>query len=305
MRCNTATVVSAVVILLGTAADSAKHNVPGQARTRTCVAMKGEKVPLRYADGTLTGWFVRGDDPSMQGGNQKDCPPGSMEMDAHEIITTANGMKLYFHPGGGPDHYKNWIDNGQYGHIAAEDMKALPPIKPSANGKPAPLHEGARYIITPTRIPQDMFYKPNADEHGHTGSTYLTYGDPGFEKTGGRDEWTYNNWSWVQNGGAEYPANKCGGGGMVRAMGKSGTIFTAAAVEPIIGYSYGPDNQINGRVTAVYGKTTTGPGEKGDAIFGWLPLCYQKTDDIIVPCVRRSSAAGTIALVPNKSAYRL
>src|SRR5439155_22839323 len=122
MRCNTATIVSAVVILLGTAADSAKHNVPGQARTRTCVAMKGEKVPLRYADGTLTGWFVRGDDPSMQGGNQKDCPPGSMEMDAHEIITTANGMKLYFHPGGGPDHYKNWIDNGQYGHIAAGDM---------------------------------------------------------------------------------------------------------------------------------------------------------------------------------------
>ena len=92
---------------------------------------------------------------------------------------------------------------------------------------------------------------------------------------------------------------------MVRALAKRDQLFIAADVAPIVGYSYGPDNQVNGRVTAFYGKTTTGPGEKGDAIFGWLPLCYQKTDEIIVPCVRRSTAAGTIALAPNKSADRL
>jgi hypothetical protein len=132
-----------------------------------------------------------------------------------------------------------------------------------------------------------MFYKPNANAEGRTGSTYYTYGDPGFDKTKGNGHWTYINWSWVQNGGREYPANKCNGGGMVRALARPGTVFQACKVEPIIGYSYGRDNKINGRVTAFYGRAITGPGEKGDAIFGWLPLCYQKNDGVIVPCVQR------------------
>src|SRR5438552_156172 len=164
----------------------------------------------------------------------------------------------------------------------------------SLNAAAAPLSPIV-YFIEPMRIPDDMFYKPNADAAGRTGSTYYTYGNPGYDKTEGRGDWTYINWSWVQNGhGAKFPENKCNGGGMVRALAKRDQLFIAADVAPIVGYSYGPDNQVNGRVTAFYGKTTTGPGEKGDPIFGWLPLCYQKTDDIIVPCVRRSTAAGTI-----------
>ena len=83
-------------------APSSAFNIPGQARTRTCVAMKGAKVPLRFADGTPTGWFVHGSDPSKQGGNRAPCEPGTMEMDVHEEVTTAGGMKLFFHPVAAP-----------------------------------------------------------------------------------------------------------------------------------------------------------------------------------------------------------
>ncbi len=72
-------------------APSSAFNLPGQARTRTCVAMQGAKVPLRFADGTPTGWFVSGDDPSRQGGDHAECPRGTMEMDVHEALTTACG----------------------------------------------------------------------------------------------------------------------------------------------------------------------------------------------------------------------
>lgn len=266
---------------------SSRFNLPVQKRTRTCVAMKGDKIPLRFADGTPTGYFARGDDPSQQGDEKRACPPGSLEIDAHETIKTGDGTVLYFHPGGGPSHYRDYVNNGQYGHVAAADLKEQPKTSLTGNGKPAPL-SGILYFITPTRIPDDMFYKPNADDAGRTGSTYLTYGDPGFDKTRGKAHWTYINWSWVQNGGSEYPANKCNGGGMVRALGKPGTLLWGCKVEPIIGYSYGRDNKINGRVTAFYGRMFAGPEDKGDEIFGWLPLCYQKTDDVIVPCISRA-----------------
>ena len=273
------------------AAPADRFNVPGQRRTRTCAEMKGEKIPLRFADGTPTGFFAHANDPSKDA----RCAVGCVELDAHEVITTPSGMKLVFHAGGGPGHYEDHVENGQYGHIAIDDLKSPSKLTPKdLNGKPAPWKTGAAYLITPTRIPHDMWYKPNVTEAGRSGSTYFTYGNPGYDKTRGRGDWTYINWSWVQNGGPKYPENTCGGGGMVRAMGRRGMTFVAADVAPVIGYSYGPDNQVNGRVTAFYGRTTAGGGgekDGGSEIFGWLPHSYQKTGDIIVPCVRRSRAA--------------
>jgi hypothetical protein len=143
-----------------------------------------------------------------------------------------------------------------------------------------------------------MWYKPNVNAEGRSGSTYFTYGNPGYDKTKGRGDFTYINWSWVQNGGDQYPENICRGGGMVRAIGKRGMTFVAADVEAVIGYSYGADNKINGRVTAFYGRATAGPGDGGTEIFGWLPHSYQKNDDIIVPCVRRSMRARQMVTPP-------
>jgi hypothetical protein len=276
----------AVAADLSVEAPASDFNLPGQARTRTCVPMKSTKVVLRFSDGTPTGWFVSGDDPSRQGGNHQACPRSTMELDVHEMVTTANGMKLYFHPGGGPGHYRDCVEDGQYGHVAEEDLVSPPNPVGDINGKPAPL-SGVRYFITPTRIPPDMWYKPNVS-NGHSGSTYYTYGNPGYDKTGGRGDWTYLNWSWVQNGGATYPANKCGGGGMVRALAKRDSDFNACSVKAIIGYSYGADNAVNGRVTALYGRMFAGPEEKGHAIYGWTAHSYQKNGESIVPCLRRA-----------------
>lgn len=279
-------------------APAEKYNVPGQHRTRTAAEMKGEKIPLRFADGTATGFFAHADDPSKLGDNRQPAPVGFLEIDAHEILTSGEGMKLLFHPGGGPDHYEDYVEKGQYGHVAVDDLKSPLKLKPlGLNGKPAPWKNRAAYLITPTRIPRDMWYKPNVND-GRSGSTYFTYGNPGYDKTRGRGDWTYINWSWVQNGGAKYPQNICRGGGMVRALGKRGMNFVAADVEPVIGYSYGPDNQVNGRVTAFYGRTTAGPGDGGSEIFGWLVHSYQKNGDIIVPCVRRNAPPKRTAAAP-------
>jgi hypothetical protein len=267
------------------------HNMPGQRRTRTPAALKGEKVPLRFSDGTPTGFFAWANDPSKNGDGGKPVAAGFMEMDAQEVITTGSGMRLLFHPGGGM--YDDAVEHGQYGHVALDDLKNPPTPRPqNLNGKPAPL-TGQRCVVTPTVIPHDMFYKPNADEAGRTGSTYYTYGNPGYDKTKGRGDWTYINWSWVQNGrGPDYPANKTAGGGLVRAVVKRGQLFAACDVPPVVGYSWGPDNKVNGRVTAFYGRTNAGPGDKGSEIYGWLPHSYQKNDDVIVPCVRRAPRFG-------------
>ena len=267
------------------AAPADKVNLPGQHRTRTCVKMMTPVVPLRFADGKPTGFFVRADDPSTQGG-KRPCSAGFMEIDAREMLTTASGATLYFHPGGGGDLYKDSEEDGQYGHIAVTDLAELPKLKRSKNGKPAAL-SGAAYYIAPTRIPHDMWYKAEVVD-GHSGASYANYGNPGYDKTDGRGDWTYITWSWVQNGGKKYPDNINGGGGIVRALGKRDMRFAAAAVEQIIGYSYGADNRANGRVTVIYGSTHTGPGEGGSSIYGWLAHSYQRQNEPIVPCVRRA-----------------
>ena len=283
------------LVCIAAVAPAERFNVPGQHRTRTPGEMKGDKIPLRFADGTPTGFFAHADDPSKYGDNRKPAKVGFLELDAQEILVAPRGMKLLFHPGGGPDHYEDHVEKGQYGHVAVDDLKSPVKLAPvGLNGKPAPWKNGAAYLITPTRIPRDMWYKPNVSDEGRSGSTYFTYGNPGHDKTRGRGDWTYINWSWVQNGGDKYPENICRGGGMVRAIGQRGMTFTAADVAPVVGYSYGPDNQVNGRVTAFYGRTTTGGGGDkggGSEIFGWLPHSYQKTGGVIVPCVRRSRAA--------------
>jgi hypothetical protein len=265
-----------------------KFNLSGQHRTFTCVKMSAPVVPLRFADGKPTGFFVRADDPRKRGG-KKPCTAGFVEIDAHETLTGTNGETLYFHPGGGG--YNDPVENGQYGHIAAADLAAPPKLKPSENGKPA-ASSGAAYYIAPTKIPHDMWYKAEV-VNGRSGSTYYTYGNPGYDKTFGRGDWTYISWSWVQNGGSVYPDNINHGGGIVRALGKRDQLFMASLVEPIIGYSYGANNRTNGRVTVIYGNANAGLGKAGSHVFGWLVHSYQHQNEPIVPCVRRAAAAAS------------
>jgi hypothetical protein len=289
---------SAVLLcLLVVSADlpAEKFNLSGQHRTRTCVEMKGAFVPLRFADGTPTGFWAHADVPSQQGSTDP-CAVGTMEIDAHARLISGENLTTYFHPGGGSDLYlKNYMETGQYGHIARDDLKGAIKLIPCDNGKSAPVRSGRTYYATPTRIPLDMWYKPNATS-GRSGARYATYGNPGYDKTYGRGDWTYISWSWVQTGGTDYAANDFGGGGIARALVKRGMHLAACDVKPILGISFGADNQPNGRVTALYARAYTGPAKSGSAIHGWLPHSYQQNNDLIVPCVRRTADPPAVAL---------
>src|SRR4051794_29469164 len=282
---NAASGVAALLILLGAVADSSTYNVPGQKRTHNCAVMKKTLVPIRFPDGSTTGFYVHADDPSQQGGASTPCAVGAMETDAQETLKDGNGNSYYFHPGGGPTYYTDYVNNGQYGHIISPDITPPAVAPQNLNGKAAPLAPAYVFAITPTRIPQDMWYKANV-VNGSSGSTYYTYGNPGYDKTGGRGDWTYICWSVVQNGsGQPYPNNVTHGGGLVRALGKRDAVFNRCDVTPIVGISYGDGDVQNGVVTSIYGKTTA--GTNGSPIYGWLVFSYQRIGEPLVPCVRR------------------
>jgi hypothetical protein len=265
---------------------SSAWNRDGQTRTHTCTPMKYSAATLRFPDGSPTVFYVQANDPSRNG-SSPDCGIGTMEIDAQEILYNNAGADLYFHAGGGPDLYNNYVDNGQYGHIWVVDLLSRPTLDPigingagcSASSTPG---TDASYYITPTRVPNDMFYKPGAS---NPGSTYYTYGNPGYDKTGGRGDWTYISWSWVQNGGTSYPGNITSGGGLVRALGKRDKVFHRCDVSSIHSVSYGPNNAQNGSTIAIYGKTRGDTA--GSWIYGWLMHSYQKTGQAVIPCVRR------------------
>jgi hypothetical protein len=264
---------------------SSAWNKDGQVRSHSCTPMKYATATLRFPDGTATGFYARADDPSKNG-SAADCGTGYVELDAQELLYTGDGKDLYFHPGGGPDYYNDYVNNGQYGHIWVTDLLSRPTLNPvGINGKgcTASTTPGTdfSYYLTPTRIPDDMYYKPGLD---NPGSKYLTYGNPGYDKTGGRGDWTYISWSWVQNGGSSYPSNIVGGGGLVRALGKRDKVFHRCDVSSIHGISYGANNAQNGGVTAIYGKTRV--DATGSWVYGWIVHSYQKTGQPLVPCVR-------------------
>ena len=271
------------------ATDPAENwNVDGQQRTRSSAPMKYATATLRFPDATPTGFYVRADDPSNMG-SSPDLPNGYMEIDAQEILYTGDGKDLYFHPGGGHNEYVDEVNNGQYGHIWVTDMTARPTLQPqNLNGKPcaASTTPGTAfsYYITPTRIPSDMMYKPPGIV-GNSGAKWWTYGNPGFDKTEGRGDWTYIVWSCVQNGNSGYyPADYKNGGGMVRALGKRDKVFHRGDIYKIVGNSYGTNDVKNGVVTNIYGKTRA--DATGSWIYGWLVHSYQRTGGPLVPCVR-------------------
>ncbi|MGI8964495.1 MAG: hypothetical protein ACR2H1_00215, partial [Limisphaerales bacterium] len=180
---------------------SSTWNVAGQNRTDSCASMKYSAATLLFPDATPTGFYAQASDPSRNAG----CGIGWVEIDAQEILYTGAGQDLYFHPGGGPlnpdgsGYYVDYVNNGQYGHIWVTDINARPTLKPqNLNGKgcSASTTPGTAfaYYITPTSIPTDMLNKPPANG----GAKWYGYGNPGYDKTGGRGDWTYIVWSCVQ-----------------------------------------------------------------------------------------------------------
>jgi hypothetical protein len=266
---------------------SSSWNHAGQVRTHSCTPLKYSLVPLRFPDGTTTGFYANGGDPSKNG-SSPDCAAGQTEIDAQEILFNNAGWDLYFRPGGGPDLYNDPGNNGQYGHIWVAELNARPSLQPSnlnGQGCAASTTPGTdfSYYIMPTSIPGDLYYKPPVTVGGFP--SWSTYGNPGWDNTGGRGDWTYIVWSCVQNGSSSsYPANSVGGGGLVRALGKRDKVFHRCDVSSIHGTSYGTNNAVNGGVTSIYGKTRGDTA--GSWIYGWLIHSYQRSGGPLVPCVR-------------------
>ena len=271
-----------------TTAPSSDYNKRSQGRTSDCAKLKrpGELIPLRYADGTPRGYYVTGAYPVTQRQlNRRDgkaldrsgCPEGSTEIDAREVVDSLAG-KMLFHPGGG--HYGKYpggVDRwGQYGHILLDDLED-PPIapdpydeKPVGNGIPCAVAQPGQstygeYYVRPTKIDMDMWYKK--PDGKPTGARYANYGDKGH---GGM----YLAWNWVQNGSpsTDQKENHHSGGGYVRAVLKRGDVFERCNVVPLKTVSYGLDNEQNGWITVVYGRTYTGK----QWLYGWVIHSYEK-----------------------------
>ncbi len=269
-------------------APASEYNRPRQGRTSDCAKLRDPTalIPLRYADGTLRGYYVSGQYPTTKRQlNERDakvpgrdaCPPGTTEIDAREVVDSPAG-KMLFHPGGGhyapyPGGIERW---GQYGHILLSDLLEPPSApdpydgRPVGNGKPCAVAKKGQpaygeYFIRPTEIPDDMWYKkPNGKV---TGAGYRNYGDKGH---GGM----YMAWNWVQNGNPSTVEsdNHVPGGGYVRAVLKRGMGFERCNVAPLKTVSYGLDNEQNGWVTVVYGRTFTGK----QWLYGWVIHSYEK-----------------------------
>jgi hypothetical protein len=264
------------------------YNKGSQGRTSDCVKLKQPDalIPLRYADGTPRGYYVTGKHPVTQRQlNRRDqkaldragCPDGSTEIDAREVVDSPAG-KMIFHPGGG--HYSKYPGGteqwGQYGHILLSDLDDPPAAPdpydgtPVGNGLPCrvapPGHAThGTYYVKPTKIDREMWYKkPNGQL---TGARYENYGDKGH---GGM----YLAWNWVQNGNpsTDQKENTNSGGGYVRAVLKRGDVFERCDVAPLKTVSYGLNNEQNGWMTVVYGRTFNGK----QWLYGWVIHSYEK-----------------------------
>lgn len=270
-----------------TTAQASDYNRPHQGRTSDCGALRDPTalIPLRYADGTPTGYYVSGRYPvTRRQANSREgraldrggCAPGTTEVDAREVVDSPSG-KMLFHPGGGSYPYPGGADRwGHYGHIRLSDFSQPPPApdpyegRPVGNGRPRPTGkrgnpDDGEYEIQPVTLDADMWYKP---PHGKpTGARYRNYGDWG-------DGGMFLVWNWVQNGSPspDERKNHLPGGGYVRAVLKRGMIFRRGDVPPLKTVSYGLDDAQNGWVTVVYGKVFTGR----QWLYGWTIHSYEK-----------------------------
>ena len=262
--------------------------------------MKATRIALRFPDGTATGFYAWADDPSSTGNNGKPSPVGDLELDAQEILKNASGQAMYFHPGGA--FYKDVKNNGQYGQVFASDLKTAPPLSPGGlNGKAAA-----------TGNERDLRHHT----HAHT-DRHVLQAERGERLK--RINLLHLRQPRLRQDrrprGLDIHQLELGAGRRERiprqhlrrrwngpALGKRDSLFRSCNVVPIVGYSYGKDNKVNGRVTAFYGLTKSGPGDKGSPIYGWLVQSYQKTGGVLVPCVRRASGTVTASVASSKQA---
>jgi hypothetical protein len=246
------------LLLLPAAAQAAepatRYNANGQLHALVCVPLAGPSAPLRYTDGSETGFQVT----NQQAFDDGRCPPNTVRLDYHEAFPLEIGS-LVFHRGG-----NGYADeqNVKYGQVLTSDVgTTLPEPVPSGGGRGAPCAELAAepaHRVEVRTIPAEMHYKHPSElaSGSNRGSSFEHYGDPGADQGDRTDiHYTYLLWSFVN----------VRGGGIVRTLLKPGQVIRACDVEPVTMSSWDREGDVNGSVTARYVRALAGTCP----VYGW------------------------------------
>jgi hypothetical protein len=237
-------------------APASQFDASGQHAATTCVRLAGPSAPLRFADGTPTGFSVS-DKLSPRG---PGCAPGMIRLDLHEIIPSPAGP-LVFHRGG--NHYAGAADV-KYGAVSLSDIAGTPappaPVPAGAGrGAACTLGAGPAYAVSVQSIPKSMHYKRPQDvaSGSNRGASFMHYGDPGSDQgTRHGIHYSYLLWSFVD----------VHGGGMARSLLAPGQIVQPCDVAPITMPSWDSSGAVNGSVTARYVEVQAG----SCPLYGWM-----------------------------------
>lgn len=133
----------ALVIALPAVARAAepasRYNANGQLHALVCVPLASPTAPLRYTDGSETGFQVT----NQYSFNDGRCPPNTVRLDYHEAFPLDMGS-LVFHRGG-----NGYADeqNVKYGQLLTSDLGAR---RSSATATRRPTRATGPTSTTPT-----------------------------------------------------------------------------------------------------------------------------------------------------------
>src|SRR3954452_12855695 len=102
------------------AGPAARFDAPGQRHADACARLALVSAPLRFGDGSPTGFTLAGEQLSYDLG---ECPSGTATLDLHETIPSAAGPLVFHRGGSGYDDRANV----KYGQLAVTDLAESPP----------------------------------------------------------------------------------------------------------------------------------------------------------------------------------
>lgn len=292
-----------------------EFNNDDQGHADFCTRLTKPTVPLRYSDGTPSGFNLTPSILQPQSGSGVWCPePGLARLDARETIIAEDGKKMFFHRGGWGFAGNDPLSAVHYGHVRTEDVNTvglrfyrsdsasrLPGVpsgrwltaktepwhgkgQQSGNGTPCASLAKTPLRVSVQSIPADMHYLNSRQ----TGSIpYMIYGNPSTDLGPASDrdrgvKYTILQWSWIN----------VRGGGVARALVRDGADFFPCRDVPAIllaSVSDAATKKQTGWVQAAYGAVLTG---RKELIHGWIVSAHRRGSEPVVKHLDEARAPG-------------